>query len=58
MMESITSEGYYISGTFNPGMLTPDSQAFHDPHSMKFMTTGLLLNILEDTETMNPVTVE
>lgn len=56
--EELNDEGHYIWGTFNPGMLTPDSQDFPDPHSMKFMTAGLLLNILEDTETTNPVTVE
>lgn len=54
-MKSFTSEGHYISGTFNPGVLTPGSQLFHDPHS-KFMKTGLLLNILEDTETTHSVT--
>lgn len=38
----------YLWGAFNPGMLTPDSQVFHDTHSTKSMGTEILLNILED----------
>lgn len=39
---------HYLWGAFNPGMLTPDSQVFHDTHSTKSMGTEILLNILED----------
>lgn len=46
---------HYLWGAFNPGMLTPDSQVFHDTHSTKFMVTGILLSILL-TVTTNPIT--